>query len=128
MPQHYNFLIYDGENLIGGAIEYLSYRWYFLELLHIQKEYRGKNFGKRLFCEIDKFASTRHWAGIRLETWDFQAKGFYEKQGFNVFGELDGCPPGTKLYFMKKVFHSNCTDAADAFHKPKDHFTNIALR
>lgn len=40
-----------------------------------------------------------------METWDFQAKGFYEKNGYTVFAEIKDCPPGTICYFLKKEFY-----------------------
>ena len=34
-----------------------------------------------------------------METWNFQARGFYEKNGYNVFGEIKDCPENL---FLKK--------------------------
>ncbi|MBV1820626.1 hypothetical protein [Anaerosalibacter bizertensis] len=39
---------------------------------------------------------------IHLDTFDFQAKDFYIKHGYEVFGILDDCPSGHKMYYMKK--------------------------
>lgn len=39
---------------------------------------------------------------IILDTFDFQAKNFYIKQGYEIFGILDNCPEGHKRYYMKK--------------------------
>jgi hypothetical protein len=38
-----------------------------------------------------------------LDTFDFQAKDFYLKHGYEVFGVLDDCPKDHKRYYMKKV-------------------------
>lgn len=35
---------------------------------------------------------------------DFQAKEFYEKQGYEVFGQLDNCPRNHTRYYVKKYF------------------------
>lgn len=35
-------------------------------------------------------------------SWDFQARGFYEKQGYVVWEELNDCPPGTTVFHLKK--------------------------
>jgi len=32
----------------------------------------------------------------------FQARGFYEKVGYTVFGRLDDCPPGHSRFYMQK--------------------------
>lgn len=97
-----NFLAFDGGNLIGGAIGYIQYNWYFLDLLYIDEEYRGQDIGTNLLKQIEEFAKTKKLTGIRMETWDFQARGFYEKNGYTVFAEIKDCPPETTCYFLKK--------------------------
>ncbi|WP_419727432.1 hypothetical protein [Terrisporobacter petrolearius] len=39
---------------------------------------------------------------IHLDTFDFQAKDFYIKNGYEIFGVLDECPKNHKRYFLKK--------------------------
>jgi hypothetical protein len=38
-----------------------------------------------------------------LDTFDFQARDFYERNGYELFGALDDCPPGHKRYYLKKA-------------------------
>jgi hypothetical protein len=38
-----------------------------------------------------------------LDTFDFQARPFYERLGFGVFGRLDGLAPFFPRNFMKKT-------------------------
>ena len=99
-----NFLAFDNDKLIGGAIGFVEYNWYFLDLLYIDEGYRNRNIGTNLIKEIEKFALKEHLTGVRMETWNFQAKGFYEKNGYSVFGEIKDCPPGTIDYHLKKEF------------------------
>ncbi len=40
---------------------------------------------------------------VHLDTFDFQAKDFYLKQGYNVFGKLEDCPESHVRYFMSKI-------------------------
>lgn len=37
-----------------------------------------------------------------LDTFDFQAKDFYLKHGYQIYAELDNYPPGHKSFSMKK--------------------------
>lgn len=97
-----NFIVYDDDKVVGGAIGLIKYKWYFLDLLYIDEKYRGKDIGTKLLEQIEKFARKENLIGIRMETWNFQARGFYEKNGYNVFGEIKDCPPGTIDYFLKK--------------------------
>lgn len=99
-----NFLVFDDNKLIGGAIGFVEYNWYFLDLLYVNEEYRGKNVGTNLIKKIEEYAIKEHLIGVRMETWDFQARGFYEKNGYVVFAEIKNCPPGTVDYYLKKEF------------------------
>jgi hypothetical protein len=38
-----------------------------------------------------------------LDTYAFQARQFYERLGFEVFGQLDGLKPFFPRYFLKKT-------------------------
>lgn len=97
-----NFLAFDDDKLIGGAIGFIQYNWYFLDLLYVDEEYRGQNIGTKLLNQIEDFAKKENLTGIRMETWDFQARGFYEKNGYIVFAKIKDCPPGTINYYLKK--------------------------
>ena len=39
---------------------------------------------------------------VDLDTFDFQAKPFYEREGSSVFGVLEDYPPRHTRYFMRK--------------------------
>jgi hypothetical protein len=41
-----------------------------------------------------------------LDTFEFQARGFYERLGYSCFAELRDYPPGFARYFMKKALRS----------------------
>lgn len=97
-----NFLAFDNDKLMGGAIGFVQYNWYFLDLLYIDEEYRGQDIGTNLLKQIEEFARRENLTGVRMETWDFQARGFYEKNGYEVFAEIKDCPPETICYFLKK--------------------------
>lgn len=100
----YNIAIYEEKELIGGAIGFIRYDWYFLEKLWIKEEYRRKGIGTKIINEIEKIAKENNALGVRMETWSFQARGFYEKMGYTVYAIFEDCPPGTIDYFLKKKF------------------------
>ena len=73
-------------------------------VLYIDEKYRGNGIGKMIINNIEKFAKENLLVGIRMGTWNFQAKLFYEKLVYKVFGEIKDCPPNTIHYDLKKVF------------------------
>lgn len=104
ISEEHNFYAFDGEALIGGAVGFIQYNWYFLDWLIVEKEYRGQDIGTALIQKIEAWAKERNLTGVRLESWNFQAREFYEKNGYTVFGQIEDCPPGTVNYFLKKAF------------------------
>lgn len=68
----------------------------------MKEEYRKMGYGVQLLQELEKVAKEENCSLMHLDTFDFQAKEFYEKNGFEVFGTLENCPPGHARYYMKK--------------------------
>lgn len=98
----YHVVLKDNGKVIGGAIGHIAYAWYFLDDLWIEKNYRKQGLGTRLIEKIEKIAREQRLIGVRMETWNFQAKGFYEKLGYKVYAIFEDCPPGTVDYFLRK--------------------------
>jgi hypothetical protein len=47
-------------------------------------------------------ARARGCSRAKLRTFSFQARGFYEKEGYRIVGELRDDPPGKIFYWMRK--------------------------
>ena len=96
-------MLTDGHgNQVGGLWGKCVYDWLFIELLAVPEEHRGKNYGRALMLEAENIARTNQCIGIWLDTYEFQARGFYEKLGFEVFGTLNDRPVGQKQFFLQK--------------------------
>ncbi len=94
-----------GETTVqGGLWGACYYDWCFIELLAVPEPARGQGLGRRLMAEAEAFARSYGAVGIWLDTFSFQARGFYEKLGFKAFGEIDGYPAGHKRFFMQRRF------------------------
>ena len=99
-------VIRDGESgpVIGGAWGQSYYRWLFIELLAVPEAQRGQGFGRRILHMADAEARRRGCVGIWLDTFSFQARGFYEKHGFSVFGRIDDYPePHHRVFLAKRL-------------------------
>ena len=97
----------DSGGTLGGLTGRAVYDWLFIEMLHIPEEFRGAGIGSQLMAKAEAFARQHGLAGIWLDTYDFQARGFYEKLGFTVFGTLEDHPRGGRRFFLEKRFDAS---------------------
>lgn len=88
----------------GGLYGVDGFGWAFIKYLVVPEKYRGMGLGSRLITEAEGIAKARGYIGIWLDTFEFQARPFYEKMGYELFGELEGGPNAVPRYFMKKRF------------------------
>ena len=96
--------IVDANNhLIGGCLSVI-YCWkiMYIEILWIDEAYRRHGLGTRLLKEMERISAEHDCSLIHLDTFDFQAKDFYIKHGFEVFGVLENCPENHCRYYLKK--------------------------
>lgn len=95
--------LHNGDkNCLGGLYGRTDYNWLFVELIFVPESMRGQGIGRDIMNMAEKEAIARNCHGIWLDTFEFQARTFYEKLGFQVFGELSDFPDGFSRYFMKK--------------------------
>ena len=93
--------------LLGGVLA-CGVLW---NVLHIQtvwvrEDCRRTGIASALLREVEEEAKQQGCGIAQLDTYDFQAKGFYEKCGYWVFGELKGAPAGHSHYYMYKILES----------------------
>jgi GNAT superfamily N-acetyltransferase len=89
---------------VGGAYGWCYGGWYFLHYFYLPEDMRGAGQGRALIARIEAEARARGCIGAWLDTFSFQAPGFYEKQGYARFGTLDDHPPGHARHFLFKRF------------------------
>jgi GNAT superfamily N-acetyltransferase len=87
---------------VGGLWGKTAYDWCFVELFVIPEQFRGQDLGSKILAQAEDIARARGCVGLWLDTYWFQARGFYEKQGYEVFGRIDDYPHGGPRYFLKK--------------------------
>lgn len=88
--------------ITGGLWGMIGYRWLFIQYLALPPESRGQGLGRRLMEQAEAEARAAGCIGIWLDTFSFQARGFYEKLGYGVFGQIDDFPPGHSRFFLTK--------------------------
>ncbi|MDS1004496.1 GNAT family N-acetyltransferase [Clostridium sporogenes] len=91
-----------GEIIAGILSKIYCWNCMYIDALWVKEEYRKDGLGTKLLKEVEKIAKDKNCNLIHLDTFDFQAKDFYIKHGYEIFGILDECPENHKRYFMKK--------------------------
>jgi ribosomal protein S18 acetylase RimI-like enzyme len=105
-PSGYRALVISltrGGESLGGLWGYTSYGWLYVQLLAVEEAARGQGAGRELLRRAEAEALARGCHGAWLDTHEFQARGFYERLGYEVFGELADYPPGFARYFLRKT-------------------------
>ena len=92
----------DDGAVVGGLWGRTAYGWLFVELLVVPESLRGTGLGTELMSRAETEAVARGCHGAWLDTFEFQARGFYERLGYTCFGELKDYPPGSARFFMRK--------------------------
>lgn len=96
-------LVKDGAGKVtGGLWGHTGYDWLFTQLLVVPESLRRCGVGTRLLQTAETEALHRRCHAAWLDTFDFQARGFYERLGYRCFGELADYPRGHARYFMQK--------------------------
>lgn len=88
--------------VVGGLWGRTSWRWLFIELLFVPGEFRGTGLGADLMRRAEEEAARRGCVGAWVDTYSFQARGFYERLGYTVFGAIEDYPPGHARFFLQK--------------------------
>ena len=105
-PFHYSRTVLtarsDAGKILGGLILQSYWKESYVELLWFSSRARKQGLGRELMAEAERRARRRGSRLIHLNTYSFQAPGFYEKLGFRCFGKMSGSPKGASRYFYVK--------------------------
>lgn len=88
---------------VGGLSGATAYSWLFVELLFVPESVRGQGVGTRLIQLAEAEAVARGCHSVWLDTFEFQARGFYERLGYTCFGELKNYPTGSRFFMCKRL-------------------------
>ncbi len=104
-PEHFEEFVTalkTPEGTVKGGIYALSWAgMLFIKWLWIDEAHRRHGHGRALMAAAEAEGVKRGCKAVWLDTFEFQARPFYEKLGYELFGTLD-YPDGFKRFFLQK--------------------------
>jgi len=88
--------------VVGGLLGDTYWGWLAINILWVAEQLRGQGYGRALLIMAEREAVRRGCRHAHLDTMSFQARPFYEREGYTVFGALHDIPVGHSRYFMQK--------------------------
>jgi len=103
-----NVLVHENnETTVGGLWGHTAYGWFVIELLFLPERLRDQGVARSIVQKAESEAVDRDCWNAWVDTHEFQARGFYEHNGYTLFGELPDYPKGHARYFMRKSLSNN---------------------
>lgn len=105
--QHFTLETRKSDQLVGGGTGFIKQDVCFINVLYLDDDQRKTGLGSELLKIIKDFAVTKHCTKLDLETFEFQAREFYEKHGFKVLQKIENWLGGQTMYFMRKTLEKS---------------------
>jgi len=94
-------MLHDADGaLVAGLSGSMYWGWLFVAALWVADDRRGQGMGRTLLARAEAHAAAEGCHSVWLDT--FQARGFYERLGYEVFGTLDAYPGTQARSFLRK--------------------------
>lgn len=87
---------------MGGIRAICYWNTLHIELLWLSEECRGKGVGNGLINTAEEFAIENNCEKAFVETTSWQAKPFYEKNGYQLVATLKDRPKGYATHYLTK--------------------------
>lgn len=96
-------LLRDSDGAVTGGLWGRScYGWLTIQMLFVPQALRGRRLGSAMVGAAAVEARARGCIGMQVDTFSFQARGFYERLGFSVMGVQEDLPPGHRCYYLTR--------------------------
>ena len=91
-------------NLLAGLIAETFGNWLEIEYLFVKEDLRGQGIGSQLLQQAECEAKKRNCRFAFVNTYQFQAPAFYQKQGYKEVFTLKDYPyTGQRHYYQKDL-------------------------
>ena len=93
----------DNGKLIAGLDVCITvFKILYVSTVFVDENYRRQGVGEMLIREMEKRALTMGVNTIRLDTFNWQGKDFYEALGYTCVGQYENVEDGYSEYFFLK--------------------------
>ena len=92
----------DGKLIAGLDACITAFRILYVSTVFVDEAYRRKGYGARLIREMENRAAAMGVNTIRLDTFNWQGKDFYEAMGYKAAGFYENTEDGYSEYFFVK--------------------------
>ena len=93
----------DSGEIVGGLWGRSGWGELYIDIVSVPEVLRCTGVGTELMRLAEEEAIRRDCHCVWLDTYAFQARPFYEKLGYVVFGTIDGPAPIFQHHFMTKT-------------------------
>jgi GNAT superfamily N-acetyltransferase len=97
----------EGGEVVGGVLASCMWQWLYINVIWVSESLRGQGHGAELLEAAEQEGINRGMKYVMLHTFSFQARPFYESQGYAVSGEVQDFPDGYSQYVMCKRLGTN---------------------
>lgn len=88
--------------LVAGIRSYVFVYWLQTDVLWVAEDQRGQGLGARLLGMAEAQGKALGAKNAKLETFEWQARAFYLKQGYAEYARIDDYIQGQYLSLMRK--------------------------
>ena len=92
----------DGRLVAGLDACVTAFRILYVSTVYVEEAYRRKGYGRHLINAMEARARELGVNTVRLDTFDFQGKEFYEAMGYTLAGSYENAEDGYSEYFFVK--------------------------
>ena len=99
----YSVLLKDKDDKVrGGILAYYDSESVYIDVLWVDEASQHQNYGSKLLHAAESEAARLGCRYSTLDTWSFQAEGFYLKNGYERLGEIKNYYLNHSKIFLRK--------------------------
>ena len=94
----------DGKLVAGLDACITAFKILYVSTVFVDEAFRRKGIGARMVREMEKRAASMGVNTIRLDTFNWQGKEFYEALGYQCVGHYENAEDGySEFFFLKRI-------------------------